>query len=280
MKKRILITGSEGFVASHLIPLLKKEYKLYLWDIKVDLDIFDLQLEYDLEDCDVVIHLAAETSVDGSFKNPQDYFRTNVLGTARIVELCQKYDKKLIFPSTGAYYNRELSPYAESKALAEDIVTKFPRTTVLRFFNVYGTNMNENTGSIMYNFVQAAIAGKPIIVYGSGDQTRDFISVKDVVQIIKAAISPKWDGKIVDVGTGEAYTINYIAELFAHYTRNPSTLLDLKPKQVGIAYHEMPKREIKWSIANTQLLKQLYKKKLQTNLEKDIEEIVRYYETN
>lgn len=216
----------------------------------------------------MVIHLAAETSVNGSFSNPQDYFRTNVLGTARVVELCQRYGKRLIFPSTGAYYNRELSPYASSKALAEDIVSKFPNTTILRFFNVYGTGMNESTGSIIYNFAKAAVSGKPIVVYGSGDQTRDFISVKDVVQIIKAAISPKWDGKIVDVGTGEAYTINYVAELFAYYTKGK------------VVYHEMPKREIKWSIANTQMLKSLYKKKLKTNLEKDIEEIVRYYEAN
>ena len=70
------------------------------------------------------------------------------------------------------------------------------------------------------------------------------------------------------MGTGEAYTINYVAELFYFYTR------------LGLHYKEAPKREIKWSIANTQMLKSLYKKKLKTNLEKDIKEIVKYYETN
>ena len=272
--QNILITGDKGFVGTHLMGNrfgLDFEYHYLGWDIKDKKDIFSNRFEEQVRWADAVIHLAAETSVTGSFNNPQDYYRVNVLGTARVVRLCQKYGKKLIFPSTGAYYNRELSPYAESKALAEDIVTKFPRTTVLRLFNVYGTNMNSSTGSIIYNFAQAAVNDKPITIYGSGDQTRDFISVKDVVEIIKAAISPKWDNKIVDVGTGEAYTINYVAELFEHFRKKPN---------FELSYHEAPKREIKWSIANTQMLKSLYKKKLKTNLEKDIEEIVRFYDTN
>lgn len=264
---KILITGSEGFIGSHLVPILKEnKNKIAGIDLKLDgRDIFDLESEDVIKWADVVIHLAAITSVNKSFDNPSEYFRVNTLGTAIILELCQKYDKKLIFPSTGAYYHRELSPYAESKALAEDMVAKFPRTTILRLFNVYGTGMNPDSGSILYNFAQATVKGEPIVVYGSGDQTRDFISVKDVVEIIKSAINPRWDGKTIDIGTGKSYTINYIAELFSHYSKSK------------IVHHEMPKREIRWSIANTQMLKSLYKKKLKTNLEKDIKEIVEYY---
>src|SRR3990167_6977049 len=188
---KILITGNKGFIGSHLTPLLKKDHQVKGWDIKDGRDIFGNGFATAVSQADVVIHLAAETSVNDSFNREADFIHLNVLGTAKVVELCVRYKKKLIFPSTGAYYNRGLSPYAESKALAEDIchaIQKFHPVTILRFFNIYGTNMNERTGSIIYNFVQAAVSGQPIVVYGSGEQTRDFISVKDIAEIIKASL--------------------------------------------------------------------------------------------
>ena len=263
--EHILLIGCEGFIGTSLKEiLLNYNYGVIHHDIRDEVnahDIFSEFLERDINNADIVIHLAAETSVEGSFKNPAQHYITNTMGTARVAYLCQKYHKKLIFPSTGAWYFPELSPYAKSKYLAEEIVKgimdKTP-VTILRLFNVFGPNMNPNSGSIMYNF----LTDKEIVVYGSGEQTRDFIHVRDVCEIIKAAISPKWNSKIVEVGMGQEYTINYVAELFAHFRKKK------------IVYHEATKREIKWSIANTQMLKTLYKKKLTTDLEKDIEELV------
>ena len=257
---KVLVTGSSGFIGSNLVPLLLKNHAVWDWDIKDGNDIFSEDTERIIKQSDIVIHLAAGTSVSGSFKNPSKHFIVNAIGTARIAYLCQKYNKKLIFPSTGAYHFPELSPYAKSKYWAEEIVKTIPTSKViLRLFNVFGSNMNPNSGSIMYNF----LSKKEIVVYGSGEQTRDFIHVKDVCEIIKAAFSSKWNDKIVEVGTGQEYTINYIAELFAHFRKKK------------LVYHEAPKREIKWSIANTQILKSLYKKELTTNLEKDIEALVK-----
>ena len=266
--KKILCTGGRGFIGSHLVPLLRKEHRVKVWDLIDGKDIFALKFEKAVKWADVVIHLAAETSVLGSFNRPKEFMYLNVLGTSRVCELAAKYGAKLIFPSSAAVYFRNLSPYAESKALAEDIcanVQQYHPVTILRFYNVYGTNMNANSGSIMYNFATSIVKDKKVVVFGSGDQTRDFISIKDIVSIIKAAISKKWDGKIVDVGTGQAHTINYIAELFAHYGKGVVT------------YHEVPKREIKWSIARPDILKTLFKKPFKTNLEIDIKEIVEYY---
>ena len=266
--KTILVTGSKGFIGSHLVPQLKKSHKVVEWDIKDKRDIFASSFEGALKRADAVVHLAAETSVTQSFDKEAEYVKLNVLGTARVLELCVKYGKKLVFPSTGAYYHRELSPYASTKALADDLcqaVQAFHPVTILRFFNVYGTNMNDRTGSIIYNFAKAAAQNKNIIVYGSGEQTRDFISVKDVVQIVEAALSSRWDGKIVDVGTGKLHTINYVAELFAHFVFGK------------IVYHKAPKREIKWSVADTRILRMLYKRKFVTKLHRDISDIVKYY---
>jgi len=263
---RILVTGSEGFVGSNLLPLLEeKGHSFYTWDLKDKKDIFDRKIEAVVSWSDVVIHLAALTNVNHSFEDPEEVFRVNVLGTARMVELCKRFGIKLIYPSSAAVYHPELSPYAESKYLAEQIVRKFDIATVLRFFNIYGPGMNKDSGSLMYEFVQGLYTGE-LVVFGDGEQTRDFISIQDICQIILKAIDQEWDGKVIDCGTGQAYSINYIAGLFKHYG-------DLKIKYVK------PRREIKWSTADTQMLKTLYKKKLKTNLETDIKGLVDYYAT-
>ena len=124
---------------------------------------------------------------------------------------------------------------------------------ILRLFNVFGEGMNKDSGSIMYNFLH----DKELIIYGDGEQTRDFVHVSDVTAIMKDCLKKKWNWKIVDVGLGQKFTVNYVAGLFAHF-RN------LK------LFYNPPRREIKWSIADTAMLKSLYKKKLTTNLKEDI----------
>ena len=259
MKPEILITGSHGFIGTHLRKELGNEYSIDCWDTKHGKDIFDGAFEVSVAKADIVYHLAAKTSVESSFSNPEEVFITNVLGTARIAYLCAKYKKKLIYPSSGAIHHKELSPYANTKALGEEIVRGIMNTTpvvVLRFFNVFGPGMSKESGSIMYNFLHDA----ELTIYGDGEQKRDFIHVTDIARVMKAAIQKKWDGKVVEVGTGQSYTINYIVGLFAYF----------RGKDI---FYRPPKREIKWSIADTQVLKSLYKRKLMTNLEKNIKEL-------
>lgn len=258
-KKRILVTGGAGFIGSNLTPELSKRYRVTVFDKKNKNDIFNDDFESYVKETDVVIHLAALTSVSDSFKNKGETHRVNVLGTARVAELCVKYKKKLIYPSSASVYIKESSPYAYSKYLAEEIVKgvkpKIP-VVILRLFNVFGPNMNKNSGSIMYNFM----TGK-IDIYGDGEATRDFIHVRDVVAIMEDAIKNKWNGLDLDLGTGEAYTVNYVAGLFAHFRK----------KKI---YYDKPRREVKWSIANTQILEKTYRENLTTNLERDIKELI------
>lgn len=251
--KDILIIGGEGFIGKNL------DWEgAICYDRSHGDDIFQPKLERYIKNSRVVIHLAAITSVEKSFKNPEETFRVNVLGTARVVELCMRYNKKLIFPSSASVYHADLSPYAESKKMAEDIVRKYKRATVLRLYNVFGENMNPNSGSIMYNF----LTSEKIVIYGDGEQTRDYIHVDDVKSIIKDAFKKKWEGKVVDVGTGQSYSVNYVASLFAFFR---GLEVEYKP----------PRREVKWSVADTTMLKSLYKKKLKTNLEEGIKELCR-----
>lgn len=250
MKFKILLTGCEGFIGSNLKTQFKGKINFLGIDLEHGFSIFDEELETEIQKVDIVIHLAALTSVEKSFKKPNDYFYTNVLGTARVAQLCMKYNKKLIFPSSAAVKDPTSSPYALSKALGEQIVSKVPNSVILRLYNVYGENMSPENGSIMYNFLHS----RKLIVYGDGQNTRDYINVKDVCSIIEASF--KWKG-LVEVGTGHTYTVNHIAKLFSKY------------RGINIEY-KLPREEIKHSISDTKLLKKLYKKKLITNIEKDI----------
>ena len=263
----ILVTGNKGFIGTHLQRVLTSHgHTVIGCDKKNGVDIFDPFVETQVKESDIVYHLAAQTSVNQSFENEGEVFRTNAIGTARIVDWCVKYHKKLIFPSTAAVYFRNFSPYAQSKAVAEDIVWGVHKSipvVILRLYNVFGPHMNPDSGSIMYTFV----TDKSINVYGDGEQTRDFIHVDDVVGILGAAVLNKWNDMIVDVGTGQAHTINYIASLFSFYRNLP-------------ILYKNPRRETRWSIAETSLLRTLYKKPLMTDIPKQVKELVEYYGTH
>jgi UDP-glucose 4-epimerase len=255
----ILITGGRGFLGTNLVPLLSKKHEIVVYDLTDGLDIFDDQVEKLIKNTDIVIHLAALTSVGESFINPGETFKTNVLGSARIARLCIKYKKKLIYPSSAAVIHPELSPYANTKWVAEQVIKGVMGETnivILRFVNMFGPHMNSRSGSMMYNFLHS----DNIVVFGDGEQTRDFIHVRDTTQIIQDALKSKWNGKIVDIGTGQPYSTNYVAGLFAHY----------RGKKIS---YKPPKREMRWHAIDTSVLMSIYKKKLTTNLEKDIKEL-------
>jgi len=251
--KSVLITGDKGFIGSNLAPLIDRYES---WDIADN--IFSRDFEAAVKRNDVVIHLAALTNVEDSKKNPKKFYETNLLGTAQVIEYCRKYDKKLIYPSTLHVAFPERSPYAHSKQVAELLVKCFMPffpITILRLYNVYGANMNNNSGSIINLFLKK----KPIEVWGKGEAKRDYINVVDVVNIMKEAISSKWNNKIVDIGSGKGTALKDVATLFSEY------------RNVPIVYKKA--QEIEWPIANTKMLKSLYKKRLVTDLRKDIKDL-------
>lgn len=263
--KRILVTGSEGFIGSNLVPVLVSEgHEIVKVDRNLGSDIFDEDMEDLVSSSDVVVHLAALTSVNQSFKDPESVYKANILGTARVSQLCLDYKVPLVYPSSAAIHYPDLSPYAASKYIAElslKLIQDYIPATILRFYNVFGPGMNPNSGSIMYNF----LTNDRIVIFGDGEQTRDYIHIRDIVDIIKTAIEKEWGSVTMDVGTGQAYSANYVAGLFAHY----------RGKKLE---YEAPRREIKWSIADTQMLKRIYKKKLTTNLDVDIKELCEQYQ--
>jgi len=137
---KVAITGSRGFVGRAIVNRLK--------DLEVGLIEIDFELGYDMTDWnslsnivhfDVLIHLAAKTYVPDSFKNPESFYKTNVIGTLNALELCRKYKAKMIYTSSYVYGNPQylpidethlvnaFNPYAQSKLLGEDLCKAYYR---------------------------------------------------------------------------------------------------------------------------------------------------------
>jgi len=256
---KILVTGSNGFIGSHLVPFLKEnKFAVTRFDIKDGHDIFSPEFESFVKHTDIVVHLAAKTVVDKSFKNPSEYFRVNTLGTARVLEMCQKYKRKLIYASSAAVFDPQSSPYAESKFHAENLVKLYQnilKVVILRFENIYGKGMQK--GTLFYNFLHEP----KLTVHEDGLQERDFINISDVVSIIKESFKDIWNSKEVEVGTSNNISVLEIAEIFNEITGKKIVFDKKKNGGVGESY------------ADIEVLEKLYKKKMKTNLKEDIKKL-------
>ncbi len=185
------------------------------------------------EKVEAFFHLAAITSVPYSFRHPEVTFSVNVEGTRRLLEACLKADvERFVYVSSCAVYGepeylpidelhplRPISPYAESKVEAERLCMAYReeyglKTVMLRLFNVYGPRMrNDQYSGVVARFIMRLKAGKPPIIYGDGEQTRDFIHVSDVVQALLLAVESKTYGEAFNVGSGIPLKINDLAML-------------------------------------------------------------------
>lgn len=254
-KKRLVITGNKGFLGSALENYLKKDYAVFGVDLEDGTDIFDMP---SLMNIDTVIHCAARTSVKESIIYPTLYYQTNVLGTAHIANQCLKYHTQLFYISSAAMYDFDSSPYADSKSLATQMV--FAMKDALRAllfvpYNIYATR--PKAGSLFSRF----LIEKHLEVDGNGEQTRDFINILDVCDIIKTALDEEWNCNIFNLGTGVGTSVNTIANVFHEETGKP---IIYNQKDCGIID----------SVADVEHLLKHYKKPLKTNLKKDIEKMI------
>ena len=163
---------------------------------------------FNVQRFDAVINLAARAGVRQSVKNPWIYFETNVTGTLNLLELCREFGvKKFILASTSSLYGANnprpfqedantdgpLSPYAASKKAAEALCYTYHYlydidVTILRYFTVYGPAGRPDMS--LFRFVQWISEGRPVIVYGDGQQSRDFTYVDDIARGTLAALKP------------------------------------------------------------------------------------------
>jgi UDP-glucose 4-epimerase len=248
--KTVLVTGGAGFIGSHLVDrLLELEYRVVVIDdlsggkLKnlnpaasfhhVDITQPSAAEVFQHEQPDLVFHLAAQTSVSYSIRDPVKNSEANVTGTLRMLEAARRYGvEKFIYSSTGgALYGdpqvhpcpddhpvMPLSPYGMSKYLGELYLEFYRRLyrinyTSLRYGNVYGPRQDPHgEAGVVAIFSQAMLEGKQPEIFGDGDQERDFVCVDDVVEANILAIK-RGDGLAMNIGTGQKTSINRVFDL-------------------------------------------------------------------
>lgn len=267
---RFLITGGAGFIGSHLAEhLLGQGHQVFLLDdlstgsmenirhlkqhegMQYFLDrIENRQLVAELVDeCDIVVHLAAAVGVRLIVESPVRTIETNVDGTQLVLNAASKKKKLVFIASTSEVYGKNtkvpfdeeadlvLGPttkgrwsYAASKALDEFLALSYWRekkvpVVVGRFFNTVGPRQTGRYGMVVPNFVRQALAGEPITVYGDGQQSRCFGYVKDAVEAVARLLATDAAvGEVVNIGNDQEITIEGLAKVVKQRTASESPI--------------------------------------------------------
>lgn len=283
-----LVTGGAGFIGSHMVDrLLELDYKVVVMDdlstgkIKnlnsgavfhhTDLTQPAMAEIIQREQPDLVFHMAAQTSVTQSTKDPIGDANANVLGTLRVLEASRRVGvEKIIYSCTGGalYGDPEtipcpddaaiapVSPYGMSKWVAEQYLAFYFRQyrlnfTSLRYGNVFGPRQDPNgEAGVVAVFSLAMLEGKQPQIFGDGTQERDFVSVFDVVDANIAAIG-RGDGMAMNIATGEVTSVNRIFQMLRNITGYKWGPLHA-PQRTGEVYRialdwSRAARELNWS---------------------------------
>ena len=247
---RFLVTGGAGFIGSALSNRLVTDgHEVRVLDnltagdpsvLHPDVlftrgDVADIpRLWTLLQDVNCVYHLAARVSVPESIQYPRDYNHTNVGGTVSVMEAMRDAGvQRVVLASSGAVYGSQPvaimredmtpdpdSPYAVSKLAAESYVRTIGglwgiETVALRIFNAYGPGQQlpASHAPVIPRYLRAALSGASIVVFGDGEQTRDFVYIDDVVDALAAAANaPNINRAIINVGSGQETSINQLVQ--------------------------------------------------------------------
>jgi UDP-glucose 4-epimerase len=253
---KVFITGGAGFIGSHLCDALLAEGKevtildnlstgskknIAHLEGKIQVfqgDIRDQKLVESLvENCDLVLHMAAALGVDNILENPIESISTNFHGSEVVLNAAQKYDKRILIASTSEIYGKNTKQplsetddrvigtpqklrwtYSDAKALEEAtayslFLTKKLSVSTVRFFNTVGPRQTGRYGMVVPRFINSALRDEPIIIYGDGKQSRVFCHVKDSVKAVLVIVnSSESIGEVYNVGGVGEISISDLAQ--------------------------------------------------------------------
>ena len=265
---KVFITGGAGFIGSHLCDALVAEgeevtildnlstgSKKNIAQLEGKINVFqgDIRdqklVESLVENCDLVLHMAAVLGVDNILENPIESISTNFHGSEVVLHAAVKYDKRIVIASTSEIYGKNpkqpLSEtddrvigtpqklrwtYSDAKALEEAtahflFLTKQLRVTTIRLFNTVGPRQTGKYGMVIPRFVSAAIENKPLKIFGDGSQSRVFCHVSDSVKAILAlAGNDKTIGEVFNIGGRGEISILELAKIIIDQTKSKSEI--------------------------------------------------------
>ena len=247
-----MVVGGAGFIGSHVVDAyLAAGHSVTVVDdlssgkrenlsprarfVKADVVSADLAKLFRKGRFDVVNHHAAQIDVRRSVEDPAADARVNIFGLLNILELSRRHGvKKVLFSASGGTYYGEcgrparetdppapLSPYGVTKLAGEHYLRAYRaihglRTTVLRYGNVYGPRQDPHgEAGVVAIFCNRLLSGGPVLIFGDGEQERDYVYVKDVARANLLALR-RAEGRSVNIGTGRATSVN---RLFAVLTK-------------------------------------------------------------
>jgi UDP-glucose 4-epimerase len=281
--EKIIVTGGAGFIGSHIVDALIDEgYEVHIIDnlsagkkeninskaVFYNLDIRDYEKLLPIfKDVKYVFHEAAFPQVEYSIQNPVETNKINVTGTLNVLEASRiNKVKRVVFASSSAIYGDQdilpitenmkinpLSPYGAQKYICEVYMKLYAQiyeleTVSLRYFNVYGPRQSAGGAyaSVIPKFIEFRQKNEPLSITGDGEQTRDFVNVKDIVSanILAMKGSKVGKGEVLNIGGNNQYPINYIAKLIGGEVSYISPRIEPRKTQAGI---EKAKEFLNWT---------------------------------
>lgn len=306
---RIGITGGAGFIGSNLADqlvaighhvsildnfdsgfeknLVSKNIKIMNGDVSIKRDVENF---FDSENFQFCFHLAAMGSVPRSILETEKSFNSNTVATFNIAEAIRERKITTVFSSSSSVYGfnqkqpksesdwiAPISPYAGFKAAAESILQGYANVfnldiKIFRLFNVYGPKQNPNSqySAVIPKWIMAAIEKKPLIVFGNGEQRRDFTYVADVLKVFIKSIDQTPNNNLpVNLAFGNSLTLNSVLQIFKEYFGN-----------IEIIYSPVRQGDIKDSESDPRELKSIYPEIKETQIRNGLFETFDWYIRN
>jgi nucleoside-diphosphate-sugar epimerase len=275
---KFLITGGAGFIGSNLADeLIRQGAKVVILDnlvtgfrenleeIKGDFEFIegdvndDIKVKQAVDGVETIFHQAALPSVPRSVDNPKETHQACVNGTFNLLLKAKENNvRRVIYAASSSAYGDQqtlpkvetmspepLSPYAAAKLMGEYYCQVFAKvynleTICLRYFNVFGPRQNPSSqySGVISRFIDALMSGKTPVIYGDGEQSRDFTFIANVVDAnIKASQTTKGIGEVMNAANGERISLNELLEVLKRITSKENVYAEYKPERKGDVKH-------------------------------------------
>ena len=289
LTSKVLVTGGAGFIGSNLAEELIRQgakvtiidnfstgFRENLEEIEGDFEFIEGDLNDEqilkraVENVEIIFHQAALPSVPRSIENPSATHDACVNATFKLLSSAKENNvKRLVYAASSSAYGDQptlpkvetmrpepLSPYAAAKLMGEYYCQVFNRvydleTVCLRYFNVFGPRQNPSSmySGVISRFTDALMGGIVPVIYGDGEQSRDFTFIANVVDAnIKAAQTDKGIGEVMNAANGERISLNELLAVLKKITGKPDVEADYQPARKGDVKHSQAdnSRAVEW----------------------------------